>query len=207
MVNWSPPFVGFPKIARLSREVIVTEKIDGTNAQILVSDDGSDLVAGSRTTWLTPERDNHGFAKWVQANREELLRLGPGRHFGEWWGSGINLGYGLAKGEKRFSLFNVHRWGTLARKAMSSTGEEYDEFYTDRPACCHAVPVLWRGSMDHIERALGAVFEDLRQNGSRAAPGFMRPEGVVVFHTAANICFKKTLDGDGQPKTLAKESK
>jgi hypothetical protein len=27
-------FAGFPKIARLSRECVITEKIDGTNAQI-----------------------------------------------------------------------------------------------------------------------------------------------------------------------------
>ena len=29
-------FMGFPKIARYSREVIVTEKIDGTNACIYI---------------------------------------------------------------------------------------------------------------------------------------------------------------------------
>jgi hypothetical protein len=25
----------------------------------------------------------------------------------------------------------------------------------------------------------------------------MDPEGIVVFHTAASVLFKKTLDGDG----------
>lgn len=29
-------FEGFPKMARLSREVVITEKIDGTNAQVLI---------------------------------------------------------------------------------------------------------------------------------------------------------------------------
>ena len=51
-----------------------------------------------------------GFARWVETNRERLITLlGPGLHFGEWWGSGIQRGYGLTKGDKRFSLFNVER--------------------------------------------------------------------------------------------------
>ena len=79
-------FTEFPKMARLSREVIVTEKIDGTNAQVCIGEDGS-MLAGSRTRWITPQDDNHGFAAWVEAHREELLTLGPGRHFGEWWGA------------------------------------------------------------------------------------------------------------------------
>lgn len=32
------PFVGFPKIARWSREVIVTEKLDGSNAVTATAD-------------------------------------------------------------------------------------------------------------------------------------------------------------------------
>ena len=28
----------------------------------------------------------------------------------------------------------------------------------------------------------------------------MNPEGVVVFHVAANLCFKKTLEKDEEPK-------
>ena len=76
-------FMGFPKMARLSREIIVSEKIDGTNAQVYITEDGT-MRAGSRTRWITPEDDNFGFAKWVDAHRDELLTLGPGRHFGEW---------------------------------------------------------------------------------------------------------------------------
>jgi len=33
-------FQEFPKIPRLNREMIVTEKIDGTNGQIIITDDG-----------------------------------------------------------------------------------------------------------------------------------------------------------------------
>src|SRR5437762_12956973 len=105
----APEFREFPKMARLSRECILTEKIDGTNGQIFITDAGEFLV-GSRSRWLTKETDNFGFHKWATEHREDLMKLGPGRHFGEWWGAGIQRGYGLQKGEKRFSLFNCQRW-------------------------------------------------------------------------------------------------
>lgn len=173
-------FIGFPKIARLSREIIITEKLDGTNAQILITEDG-EMFAGSRTRWITPEDDNYGFAKWAYANKEDLLKLGVGSHFGEWWGQGIQRKYGLA--EKRFSLFSVSRWQDDAM----------------RPVCCHVVPVLYRG--DFITEEVVRALNHLREHGSIASPGFMKPEGVVVFHVAAQVGFKKTLEKDEEPKS------
>jgi hypothetical protein len=174
-------FMPFPKIPRLNRTVIVTEKIDGTNACIAITHQG-EIRAASRTRWISPESDNFGFAKWVAEHREELLKLGPGRHFGEWWGCGIQRGYGLS--EKRFSLFNVGRWGEKETP----------------PACCSVVPLLGVGAQgDVLDKAL----EELRRHGSRAAPGFMRPEGVVVFHTASHTLHKVTLDNDASPKGVA----
>ena len=172
----SMEFIPFPKIARFSREVIVTEKIDGTNASVWI--DEGEVLAGSRTRWITPEDDNFGFAAWVERHREELLGLGNGQHFGEWWGRGIQRGYGL--GERRFSLFNVARWGA------------------ERPACCHVVPELWRGNMDELPVRL--IMDDLAARGSVAAPGFKKPEGIVVFHVAGGVGFKKTFEKDAELK-------
>lgn len=166
-------FVGFPKMSRYSREVIVTEKIDGTNAQIYITENGGFFV-GSRTRWITPESDNYGFAKWAEENKESLMTLGPGRHFGEWWGGGIQRSYGLK--EKRFSLFNVSRW------------EE------SRPECCYVVPVLWRGMFDNLNVA--EIMNKLKEGGSVAVPGYMNPEGIVIYHTKGCIGFKKTFEKD-----------
>jgi hypothetical protein len=47
-----------------------------------------------------------------------------------------------------------------------------------------------------------AALIDLKVNGSYAAPGYMNPEGIVVFHVAGNVGFKKTLEKDEQPKGL-----
>ena len=189
-------FTAFPKMARLSREVVITEKLDGTNASVLITPGyhgdenaihswfdeatATDMVmyAGSRTRWITPDNDNYGFAAWVEENAAALRGLGEGHHFGEWWGAGIQRRYG--KTDKTFSLFNVARWGT------------------DRPDCCGVVPTLYTGVF--TTQAVEGVLTLLELDGSVAAPGFMDPEGIVVFHTAARVGFKKTIKHDESPK-------
>lgn len=175
------PFVEFPKIARYSREIIVSEKIDGTNAQVYVNETMTEVFAGSRNKWITPSEDNFGFARWVDEHKDELLKLGPGSHFGEWWGAGVGRRYNQT--QKHFSLFNTHRWSDAAT----------------RPTCCNVVPVLWQGPMDQMN--LAGILQKLRDTGSVAAPGFMRPEGVVVFHTVGQWMLKKTIEGDDTPKS------
>jgi hypothetical protein len=174
-------FRKFDKIARLSREIVVTEKIDGTNGLIAIGEDG-EFQVGSRNQWITPEKDNAGFARWAYAHKDELMQLGVGFHYGEWWGQGIQRGYGLK--EKRFSLFNTSRWS--------------DD--TVRPACCHVVPVLYTGIFD--TEMIQIWLDWLGRCGSVAAPGFMNPEGVVIYHVAGNVYFKKTIVGDDQPKSI-----
>ncbi len=173
-------FEDFGKISRLKRNMTVTEKIDGTNAQVAFDDDGT-MFVGSRNRWITPDKDNMGFARWCAENEEELRKLGPGRHFGEFWGAGIQRRYGLK--EKRFSLFNTGRWN-----------EE-----SPPPACCSVVPILYSGkfSMEAIDDCLNK----LKTEGSVAAPGFMDPEGVIVYLPDARKLFKITLDGDGHKGT------
>jgi hypothetical protein len=176
-------FKEWPKIYRFNREIIVTEKIDGTNAQICIGEDGTFLV-GSRTRWITPEDDNHGFAYWAYEHKEELMKLGEGRHYGEWWGNSIQRGYGCPTGDKRFSLFNIIRWTK-----------------TPPPDCCSIVPVLYQGMFS--EEAIKQCLLGLKHHGSRAIP-FMNPEGIVVYHTQANMCFKITIEGDEYHKSERK---
>jgi len=178
-------FIGFGKIPRLSKECIITEKIDGTNAQIYIAENCSPItlksgrvvpfLCGSRTRWIFPENDNAGFAAWAYSNVEGLLELGPGSHFGEWWGSKIGRKYGLD--HKRFSLFNVARWNDGGGL---------------RPPCCHAVPQLYKG--DFSTEKIDLVFNMLKELGSVASPGFMNPEGIIIYHTAAKQYFKKTFE-------------
>ena len=210
-------FEEFKKIPRLSRECVITEKLDGTNGQIYIysyklylNDYGSEatdsyfehltseaiekienetdkynpylIFAGSKSRWLdiSSNGDNYGFAKWAKENSKELIKLGEGRHYGEWWGSGIQRGYGLPKGEKRFSLFNTHKWSEV------------------RPSCCHVVPVLYQGMFD--TNKINENLLKLVDIGSFASPRFMNPEGIVIFHQASNYLFKKTITDDQKGK-------
>ena len=220
----APEFKAWPKTPRLFRDVAISEKIDGTNAAVIVTpladvlpkegiftswegypagyqyaerwivNDGQSLVAvdgdgyivaaQSRTRLITPGKstDNFGFAAWVAENAEQLVALlGPGRHFGEWWGKGIQRNYGLD--ERRFSLFNTGRYQAID---VLSNG------------LLHVVPHLWSGTFSTA--AVENVVSQLAAAGSWAEPGFMKPEGVVVYHTAARQSFKVLIDNDEIPK-------
>ena len=177
-------FEEFAKIARLSRMMTITEKIDGTNAQIYIGE-GGEFLTGSRTRWITPEDDNFGFSRWAHEHKTELLALGPGRHYGEWWGAGIQRKYGLT--EKRWSLFNTAKWL-----------DNFDNDKTLCPSCCRVVPVLYRGLFDTA--FIASTMTLMRVGGSVAAPGFMNPEGVVIYHEAACMMFKKTFEKDESGK-------
>lgn len=190
-------FRKFPKIARLSRDCIITEKLDGTNASIYITDDG-EMLAGSGNRWITPSDDHYGFARWANENKDDLMTLGPGHHFGEWWGQGIQRKYGMT--EKRWSLFNVSRWCEFGETPLElpTRDPRVKKYQVMLPACCSLVPVLFRGPFtsdvcDDAIAFLGGL-------GSVAAPGFMKPEGIVCFHLGGNYLFKKTIEHDEVPK-------
>lgn len=175
----SVEFKPFKKIARWSREIVITEKIDGTNAIIYIGEDGT-FLTGSRNRWITPEDDNYGFSKWAHENKKDLMKLGAGTHYGEWWGHKIQSGYGLS--ERRFSLFNVSRWND-----------------TNKPLCCHVVPVIAKIILNDIN-VINNAMELLKNEGSLAAPGFMKPEGIIIYHERSNTLFKKTFHKDAEGK-------
>lgn len=203
-------FKAWPKTPRLNRVVVVTEKIDGTNAAVIIqpvdnvldgdfdliviADDGQKYAIGaqSRNRLITPAQDNHGFAAWVWSRAADLVRLlGPGYHYGEWWGHGVTKrNYGLARGEKRFSLFNISRYKDIATQtAVPEMG---------------LVPLLYEGPFS--EAALSEALDDLRRFGSFAVPTQTKPvvaEGIVVFHTASRQTYKVTLENDAAPKSMA----
>lgn len=217
-------FKEFDKIPRLKRDIIITEKIDGTNAQVYIISateimEKADptftheyslsfdlntkcyMFAGSRTRWIKPgkEFDNYGFAGWVKENSEELFKLGEGRHYGEWFGKGIQRGYGIDK--KVFALFNTGRWfKTTADMKYVYEGCPAILPLTPCPDCCDVVPVLYRGDFD--TRAIDDCLADLRTGGSKAVSGYTNAEGIVVYHVASRSLYKVTLEKDNQPKSL-----
>ena len=167
-------YPAFKKIPRLSRDIVITEKLDGTNALVHVSEDGV-VRAGSRNRWITPLDDNYGFAKWVENNEDELRQLGPGHHYGEWFGKGIQRGYGLS--EKHFALFNTYKWSDN----------------NVRPSVCDVVPILYQGIFS--EAAINEALTDLEEYGSMFNPE-IEAEGIIIFHTHSGHYYKKTIQDD-----------
>ena len=196
-------FIPYPKTPRLKRDVVITEKIDGTNAQIVITleprwrwprgmfvaskfvdDQVAVMRVGSRSRWIAPGKftDNFGFAAWCLANAEELFKLGEGTHFGEWYGQGIQRGYGLD--HRRFALFNTARWGA---------------HNPGTPKCCEVVPVFrGAGSLAEVDDVLA----EFMTNGSMAVPGWPTPEGICVYHSASKQTFKVLIENDEMPKGL-----
>lgn len=178
-------FVGWPSIPRFNRDAIITEKLDGTNACIVITDDG-EFACQSRKRLITPDSDNFGFARWAYSKRDALTEiLGPGRHYGEWWGSGIQRGYGLKNGEKRFSLFDAQHWDGIA-STFPGTFEAVPNLLV--------VPTILTRTFgaDAVDEAM----EILRFHGSYAEFGFMSPEGIVVMHSQSRTLYKVTFEND-----------
>lgn len=197
-------FEKWASIPRLSKErMTITEKLDGTNAAIVIrsapygvgADEYSsqsmvlnvddvlyEFAAQSRSRFITPKNDNFGFATWAYKNAEELVRtLGIGSHYGEWWGNGIQRGYGLT--EKRFSLFNAPRW----QDAISYL------FPTTPVKELRTVPLLYTGPFDLD--ALAKAKETIAQ-GSLASPTFKKAEGLVMYLREVNASYKILLEND-----------
>ncbi|MGW6638481.1 RNA ligase family protein [Streptomyces cyaneofuscatus] len=213
MSDFNPDFREWPKTPRLFREIVITEKLDGTNAAIhierlpdnklhmadhtrLTYVDGQwyGLAAQSRKRMITPQDDNYGFARWVHENAADLVTiLGPGLHFGEWWGQGIQRRYGMDR--KMFSLFNTSRWREVDE---SNTSPELRALDASVGAQIDAVPVLYSGQFDETEIRQQLYY--LQLGGSKAAPGFMNPEGICVYHSQTRSVFKVTLDANDAGK-------
>jgi len=204
-------FESWPKIPRWAKDTVtVTEKIDGTNAAViilpyeegqpqpLVRDGYADFfrtfsgsekylfATQSRKRFIKPgkDTDNAGFAAWAWDNAEALIELlGYGKHYGEWWGRSIQRGYNLD--HKKFSLFRPWRYEHLA--------------LTDEVLGLDVVPTLYTGGWDDL--TVCKEIAKLEKEGSKAAPGFMRPEGLIIQSALTQSTYKAFTWDDGRPKS------
>lgn len=93
------------------RTYVGTIKLHGTNAGIRLTETG-ELLFMSRTRVITPEDDNHGFARHMAAHantiRSALAPLYPAQDmavFGEWCGAGVQSNVGISAEQKLFMVF------------------------------------------------------------------------------------------------------
>lgn len=217
-------FRAWPKTPRLNRDIVVTEKIDGTNGAIIIdgphpfgwhvdgAPEGTSLVFTGEDIAGTPDHE------WIVGaqSRNRLVgftKAADNHGFGKWvadraealvhiLGAGHHFGefwgQGIARNygldHKRFSLFNVARGQQLIELA-GKDGWVAPGLDT--------VPVLYQGPFgeDHIRAAVN----ELHHRGSFvAAEGWQgKAEGVCVFHTASRQVYKVLLHNDELPKSLA----
>jgi len=166
-------FKPWPKIPRdKGNTVTITEKIDGTNACVIVRD-GEVVGMQSRNRLIKPGDDNMGFAFWVHENRDALATLGDGYHYGEWAGPGIQKNPHMLE-EKAFFLFNTFRPVETLPEGVKQ------------------VPVLYRGpySKDVLQQCMLDLWE------SAAAAGYI-PEGVIVYYHDTRTFMKDTFANRG----------
>lgn len=195
-------FEAWPKTKHVDKvlgSVIVTEKIDGTNA-CLVFDDNGEMFAQSRNRIITPGTDNQGFARWAYHNQEELFHiLGPGRHFGEWWGRSIGRKYNME--HNVFSVFNVGRFYKAepgdplnSMSTRAATSSIFDQV--------SAVPHIYTGEYNSAE--MQAAINDLRLTGSKASAvygiDYKDPEGVCFYFREFDKVAKLVFANPGKHK-------
>lgn len=167
-------FKAWDKTTRLFSDVILTEKLDGSNCAINIEAtvDGFNIGAQSRNRLITVYNDHQGFARWVASNVLELNDiLGAGRHYGEYVTKGLK--------QPRFFLFNTERW----------SGVETD-FGLD------CVPIMYYGR--YYEGLVAEQLKLLENFGSAAydAP----PEGVVIYWKADKTLKKAFCAGVSKQK-------
>ena len=140
--------------------VTLTEKMNGTSVCVIVGSDSEVLGSQSRNRLLTVDKDHYGFAKWVEENKGCLSGLGPGHHFGEWAGLGIEKNpHNLLK--KEFFLFDTRTWDDASK-----------------PDCCSVVPVLYEGLLS--KGIINAELDRLKE-ASVINPEVTH-EGVIAYY-------------------------
>lgn len=179
-------FKGWGSTPRENKNKTVLEKIDGTNACVVIYD--GQVKAQSRKRMITPDDDNYGFAKWVYDNAGVLMdTLGFGYHYGEWFGPGIQ-GNPLGVESKRFALFH-------ATKYTEDNGYELNKVDG-----LETVPLLHHGQCNIW--TIPQIVEDLEMYGSKvkgtATDGTVaaKAEGIIVWNNETKTRTKILLEND-----------
>lgn len=185
-------FKGWGSTPRWHKGLTITEKIDGTNACIVIYD--GQVKAQSRKRMITPDSDNFGFAKWVYDNAGVLMdTLGFGYHYGEWFGEGIQKNPLGIEG-KRFALFH-------ATKYTEDNGYELNKVDG-----LETVPLLFHGQANWM--TVGDILQGLDTWGTNVIgakswtdedTGFRhsaKAEGIIVWHKETQQKYKILLEDD-----------
>lgn len=164
----------YPDVFKLDEEVVVTEKIHGTNARFVFTQDR--MWCGSRHQWKKQEPPNlYTKALRVYPQIEKFCRGCPDTVvFGEIFGDVQDLKYGAEKGQIFFAAFDIMKNGRFL---------DWDVFYEYGTTWfLPRVPDLYRGPFDK-EKILALA------DGPSVYPGASNVrEGIVVRPVKERWC-------------------
>ncbi|MGD6750292.1 RNA ligase family protein [Streptomyces sp. BH105] len=212
-------FRPWPKIPRFNREFVLTEKIDGTNAQVAIKrlvDEAPTRYLDSSNYSVVSKEDGlyvlraGSRKRWIAPNRNKLDGTAALDNFGfaGWVADNAsalaNLGEGTHFGEwygrsiqrgynltdRKFALFNTTRWGADGQGLPDGSPPEL-----------RVVPELARIRGHLLNETIRDTLRLLRTVGSVAEPG-ASAEGLVVYSVETNTSYKVLLENDDLPKGL-----
>jgi len=163
------PVTGDDSAPPEAMEVVVTEKIHGTNARFI--HDGERLWIGTHRTWRKVEGEStwHKIAAALGLDIK-LARAPKLGLFGEIYGSVQDLTYGAQPGELHFAVFDA--WDATKMRYL-----DWDQTVeVARDLGLVTVPVLYRGPMN------AAIIEPLA-DGKTTIGGDNIREGIVIKPT------------------------
>lgn len=151
-------------------------KLHGTNAGVMIESDRT-VTAISRSSIITPQSDNAGFARWVDEHKEVWATFAPAKGtcvvFGEWCGPSIQKGVAVNQiPEKVFALFGA--------RVVGDEELEFDFFdqpwalrgFSNHVPKCHVIPwfnggeefeVDWSASSVGLEPVLDRINQRVAQ--------------------------------------------
>jgi len=176
-------FKSWGSTPRENKNKTITEKIDGTNACIVIWD--GVVSAQSRKRIITPDDDNYGFARWVHENAGALLdTLGYGYHYGEWYGEGIQKNPLGIEG-KRFALFHATKY------------TEKNGFDLERVDGLETVPLLHHGQCDVF--TIPRIMSDLDTYGTKVRGATVKEirSAILGFPDDDEFMYNKAAQAEG----------
>lgn len=219
-------FKPFQKIPRLNRDIVISEKIDGTNGTVIIDDHRSEQLCSEppKGVAYVPYEEEMNIEQHAEFSKEELK---IGRAIGTYIvraasknricvpGMDDNFGFAAWVMENAGDLahalgagqFSGEWYGHgIGRGYGLQKGDRRFAFFNptlDVPECAEIAPVLYQGArlLPSGECAVNFYIRKLSYSGSEAVRGWKQPEGVVIYHTAAGNYFKVTIEADNQHKS------
>jgi RNA ligase len=222
-------FVEFKKIPRLSREILVTEKLDGSNGQICIfsleSIKKEFTIIEQMYEWIeqfclyihpeNPHVEESDKLYLFTASRNRWLSTGKqnDNHAFAYWvqehgaelvmlGEGRHFGEWMGKGIQRgYGLEEKRFYLFNVSKWVKKNFECTPPLAEKQEYCpnCCEVVPILYEGIFDTIK-IDQILNILKVGGSVAVNHYMNPEGIVIFHTASGQYFKKTIENDEKHK-------